>query len=88
MWSHLICDQDRTERVVAVAIAIGVVETEHASTRTIIVTASATEERRARDRKVRVIAVPRCCSVTACARLIHRVSIHSFVLLIVIFIAI
>lgn len=53
------CDQDRTERIVAVAITIGAVETEHACIRTIIANASACEERIARVRKVRVIAVPR-----------------------------
>ena len=53
------CDQDRTERSVAVATTIVAVETEHACTRTIIVIASALEERNARARKVRVIAVPR-----------------------------
>ena len=53
------CDQDRTERIVAVAITIVVVEIEHACNRTIIVTASAYEERTARVRKARVIAVPR-----------------------------
>ena len=53
------CDQDRTERIVAVAITIEVVEIEHACIRTNIVIASAYEERTARVRKVRVIAVPR-----------------------------
>ena len=53
------CDQDRTERIVADAITIVVVEIEHACNRTTIVIASAFEERRARVRKVRVIAVPR-----------------------------
>ena len=53
------CDQDRTERNVAAAITIVGAETEHACIRTIIVTASAFEERIARVRKVRVIAVPR-----------------------------
>ena len=53
------CDQDRTERIVAVAITMAAEEIEHACTRTIIVKASAYEERRARVRKVRVIAVPR-----------------------------
>ena len=53
------CDQDRTERKVAVAITIVVVEIEHACTRTTIAIASAYEERMARVRKVRVIAVPR-----------------------------
>ena len=49
------CDQDRTERTVAVAMTIVDVETEHACIRTIIVIASAFEERIARVRKVRVI---------------------------------
>ena len=53
------CDQDRTERNVAVAITIVVVEIEHACTRTTAVIASAVEERPVRVRKVRVIAVPR-----------------------------
>ena len=53
------CDQDRTERIAAVAITSVVVEIEHACSRTIIATASAFEERTARVRKVRVIAVPR-----------------------------
>ena len=53
------CDQDRTERIVAVANTIVVGEIEHACTRTTTVTASADEERSARVRKVRVIAVPR-----------------------------
>ncbi len=53
------CDQDRTERIAADAITIAVAETEHACTRTIIVKASAFEERIARVRKARVIAVPR-----------------------------
>ena len=53
------CDQDRTERTVAVASTIGVVEIEHACSRTITVTASAYEERTARARKARAIAVPR-----------------------------
>ena len=35
------CDQDRTERIVAVAITIGVVEREHACTRTMTENASA-----------------------------------------------
>ena len=35
------CDQDRTERIVAVAITRVVAETEHACKRTIIVNASA-----------------------------------------------
>ena len=59
LWSHLKCDQDRTERTAAEAITTDVVETEHACTRTIIVNASAVEERPVRVRKVRVIAVPR-----------------------------
>ena len=53
------CDQDRTERIGAAAITIVAVEKEHACTRTITVTASAYEERIARVRKARVIAVPR-----------------------------
>ena len=53
------CDQDRTERIVADAITTVVAEKEHACNRTIIVNASAYEERIARVRKVRVIAVPR-----------------------------
>ena len=54
------CDQDRTERSAAtVATTIVVVETEHACIRTINVIASAYEERIARARKDRVIAVPR-----------------------------
>ena len=53
------CDQDRTERIAAVAITIVAAEIEHACTRTIIVKAPAYEERNARARKVRVIAVPR-----------------------------
>ena len=53
------CDQDRTERNVAVAITIAAAEIEHACNRTMTVTASAYEERIARVRKVRVIAVPR-----------------------------
>ena len=53
------CDQDRTERIVADATTIAVAEIEHACIRTITVTASAPEERIARVRKVRVIAVPR-----------------------------
>jgi hypothetical protein len=52
------CDQDRTERIVAAATTT-VVEIEHACIRTIIVIASAYEERIARVRKVRVNAVPR-----------------------------
>ena len=52
------CDQDRTERNVAVAITTVVDEIEHACTRTAIVIASAYEERIARVRKDRVIAVP------------------------------
>ena len=53
------CDQDRTERMVAEAITTVVVEREHACIRTITVTAPAPEERIARVRKVRGIAVPR-----------------------------
>ena len=53
------CDQDRTERSVAVAMTTVAVEIEHACSRTIIVIASAFEERPVRVRKVRVIAVPR-----------------------------
>ena len=53
------CDQDRTERNDAVAITNVAVETEHACKRPINVIASALEERSARARKVRVIAVPR-----------------------------
>ena len=53
------CDQDRTERTAADAITTEVVEIEHACKRTIIVIASAFEERIARVRKVREIAVPR-----------------------------
>ena len=53
------CDQDRTERIVAAATTIDAAETEHACNRTITVTAPAFEERIARVRKVRVIAVPR-----------------------------
>ena len=49
------CDQDRTERIVAVATTSVVVEIEHACIRTITVSASAFEERIARVRKVRVI---------------------------------
>lgn len=49
------CDQDRTERNIAVVVAIVVVEIEHASIRAIVVIASADEERIARVRKVRVI---------------------------------
>ena len=56
---HLKCDQDRTERIVAAAITTVVVETEHACMRTTIATASAVEERNARVRKERAIAVPR-----------------------------
>ena len=53
------CDQDRTERIAAVANTIAVAEIEHACTRTIIVIAPALEERTARVRKVRAIALPR-----------------------------
>ena len=53
------CDQDRTERNTANAITTVVTEIEHACIRTKAVTASAVEERTARARKVRVIAVPR-----------------------------
>ena len=53
------CDQDRTERIEAVAITTADAEKEHACKRTIIVIASAPEERIARVRKVRAIAVPR-----------------------------
>ena len=49
------CDQDRTERIGAVANTTVDAETEHACIRTIIVIASAFEERIARVRKVRVI---------------------------------
>ena len=70
------CDQDRTERTVAVAITTDVAEKEHACNRTIIVIASALEERTARARKVRVIAVPRT-TATARARLVYRISIFS-----------
>ena len=49
------CDQDRTERIVADAITTADAEIEHACIRTIIVIASAFEERIARVRKVRVI---------------------------------
>ena len=52
-------DQDRTERIVAAAITTVAAEIEHACRRTINVIASANEERIARVRKVRVIAVPR-----------------------------
>ena len=70
------CDQDRTERIVAVAITIVVVEKEHACIRTMIVIASAYEERIARVRKVRVIAVPRTTArVTVRARLINCISV-------------
>ena len=71
------CDQDRTERIVAAAITIVVAEIEHARNRTIIVIASASEERIARVRKVRVIAVPRCATATARARLVYRISIFT-----------
>ena len=72
------CDQDRTERTAAAATTTVVVETEHACTRTIIVKASASEERTARVRKVRVIAVPRTTArVTVRARLVYRISIFS-----------
>ena len=71
------CDQDRTERIVAVATTTAAVEREHACIRTIIVTASASEERIARVRKVRVIAVPRCATATARARFINRISIFT-----------
>ena len=71
------CDQDRTERIDAAAITIGVVEIEHARIRTIIAIASAYEERIARARKARVIAVPRCATATARARLVYRISIFS-----------
>ena len=71
------CDQDRTERTVAVAITSAVAEIEHACIRTIIVTASAFEERIARARKARVIAVPRCATATARARLVYRISIFT-----------
>ena len=53
------CDQDRTERIDAAAITTAVGEIEHACIRTTIVIAPAPEERIARGRKVRVIAVPR-----------------------------
>ena len=53
------CDQDRTERIVAVATTNVAAEREHACIRTIAVSASAFEERNARERKARVIAVPR-----------------------------
>ena len=71
------CDQDRTERKVAAATTTAVVEIEHACIRTIIVIASAYEERTARVRKDRVIAVPRCATVTARARLVYRISIFT-----------
>ena len=71
------CDQDRTERIVAVAITTAVDEIEHACNRTIRVMASAKEERTARVRKVRVIAVPRCATATARARFINRISIFT-----------
>ena len=53
------CDQDRTERNEAVATTNVAAEIEHARTRTSIVSASALEERTARARKARAIAVPR-----------------------------
>ena len=71
------CDQDRTERNTATAITIVGIEIEHACTRTIIVIASALEERIARVRKVRVIAVPRCATATVRARLVYRISIFT-----------
>ena len=71
------CDQDRTERTAAAATTIVVVEIEHACTRTITVNASAYEERNARVRKVRVIAVPRCATATVRARLVYRISIFT-----------
>ena len=71
------CDQDRTERIAAVAITIVVVEIEHACSRTIIVIASACEESNARVRKARVIAVPRCATATVRARLVYRISIFT-----------
>ena len=71
------CDQDRTERIVAAAITTAVAEIEHACIRTITVNASALEERSARVRKVRVIAVPRCATATARARFINRISIFT-----------
>ena len=71
------CDQDRTERIVAVAITTVVAETEHARIRTITVIASAYEERIARARKGRVIAVPRCATATVRARLVYRISIFT-----------
>ena len=71
------CDQDRTERTVAVATTIDVIEIEHACTRTKAVIASAVEERPVRVRKVRVIAVPRCATATVRARLVYRISIFT-----------
>ena len=53
------CDQDRTERTDAAATTTVAAEIEHACIRTINAIASACEERIARARKVRVIAVPR-----------------------------
>ena len=70
------CDQDRTERSVADATIVAA-EIEHACTRTITVTAPAIEERTARVRKDRVIAVPRCATATARARFINRISIFT-----------
>ena len=69
------CDQDRTERIDAEANTIAAVEIEHACTRTNIAIASASEERIARVRKVRVIAVPRCATATARARFINCISV-------------
>ena len=71
------CDQDRTERIVAVAITIVVVEIEHACIRTTAANASAVEERPVRVRKARVIAVPRCATATVRARLVYRISIFT-----------
>ena len=71
------CDQDRTERIAAVANTIAVAEIEHACIRTTIAIASACEERMARVRKVRVIAVPRCATATVRARLVYRISIFT-----------
>ena len=78
------CDQDRTERMAAAAIAGSAAEREHASTRTIAVIAPALEERIARVRKVRVITVPRCSSATAAARLVHCITIYARICCVVI----
>ena len=58
--------KDRTETIVGVVAAFASDEIEHPSLQTVIPKTSASEERIARGREVRVVIIPRSCTISFC----------------------